>query len=313
MERLEARLALDGGLAELFADAFEVRQNSQPIELDVLANDLFDGEYEGAGKISSVSYGSEGGVVGIGADGKSLRYAPPADYFGVETFVYVVDGEHTAEVQIDVQPLLAFDEYTIAPNGDERLLEVLANDPFWDDYEGPREITSVSVSSAGGIVEIDDDRQAIHYTPPDGAYGKDEFIYIVDELYPARVTVSIPQTLEADRFEIVQNASETFFPLANDPFWANYPGERRITHVVDSHLEAAIEISPDGQSITYTPPADQSGWDGFRYVVDGTYEASISVAIQRPVQDDWFETDLDSTEQRFNVIANDRYRDLNHV
>ena len=46
------------------------------------------------------------------------------------------------------------------PELDARLvLDVLANDPFWSGYTGPREITSVSVGSADGTIKIAARRQ----------------------------------------------------------------------------------------------------------------------------------------------------------
>ena len=41
--------------------------------------------------------------------------------------------------------------------------------------------------------------------------------------------------------------------------------------------------------------------------MDGAYEASVYGVIHRPVRDDWFETDENSTNQSFNVTANDVY------
>src|SRR5215213_10573948 len=93
LERLEPRFVLDGGLVTLVSDIFQVGQNGPSGRLDVLANDVFAGEYAGVRQITSVSYGSEGGSIEIAADGKRLLYAPPADFFGTETFLYVVDDE----------------------------------------------------------------------------------------------------------------------------------------------------------------------------------------------------------------------------
>ena len=313
LERLEPRLVLDGGLVTLASDVFQVGQNSPSGPLGVLANDVFAGEYAGARQITSISYGSEGGSIEIAADGKRLLYAPPADFFGTESFVYVVDDEFSTQVQVQVRAPLTFDAYTIAPDGIEHALDVLANDPFWDGYAGPRQITSVSVASAGGQIVVAVDGRSILYTPPEGAAGNDEFIYIVDGVYPARVTIKIPDALKPDQLETVQHTQATFDLLANDPFWLGYSGARRITHVIDVDEGATVTISSDGRSVTYSPAATAVGGDSFRYVVDATYEAYANVAIHRPVRDDWFQTDTNSTNQSFDVTANDVYRDLGNV
>ena len=68
-----------------------------------------------------------------------------------------------------------------------------------------------------------------------------------------------------------------------------------------------VEVTEDGRALRYTPPAGFHGWDSLHYVVDDRFEAYAEVVIQRPVQDDWHETDQDSTEQVIWVTPNDRY------
>jgi uncharacterized secreted protein with C-terminal beta-propeller domain len=316
LELLEGRYVLNGQ-AVLVNDAFSLHENGPQVSLDVLANDTFDDEYTGARLITSVSFGSEGGRIEIAADRRSILYQPPADFFGTETFVYAVDGTHTATVSVSVQSPLAFDHYYIPPDGTEHQLDVLANDAFWPGYVGERQITSVSVGSEGGGIAIAADGKSIRYTPPEGAFGKETFIYVVDELYPAQVTIEIPQALKSDQFELVQHDPPTVFNvLANDPFWTGYAGDKNITHVTASQIGATIQIASDGKSLVYTPPAASETvnlygqQDSFRYVVDGAHEAQVTVILYRPVQDDWFEVDQDSTDFFFDVTLNDNYRDI---
>ena len=245
-----------------------------------------------------------------------MLYTPPADFSGIETFVYAVDGQYTAQVEMSVVGPLAGDRYQIPPDGAERTLDVLANDPFWSGYTGPREITSVSVGSAGGTVKIAADRKSILYTPPDGAFGTETFTYVVDDLYPAQVTIDVPNTLNDNTFEFVKyEPPATLDVLANDPFWAGYTGAKKITHVTTSHVGATIQISSDGRSLIYTQPANfdsDYSWqvtDWFKYVVDGSYEANVTVVLHRPVKDDWFNVDENSTGYFYNVTLNDTYRD----
>jgi uncharacterized secreted protein with C-terminal beta-propeller domain len=317
LELLEGRYVLNGQ-AVLVDDAFSLKENGPQTQLNVLANDSFGSEYQGPQLITSVSFGSEGGRIDVAADGRSVLYTPPADFFGTETFVYAVDGTLTARVSVSVESPLAFDNYTIPPDGAARELDVLANDPFWPGYSGARRITSVSVGSAGGTVAVADDSMSIFYTPPEDPYIEETFIYVVDELYPAQVTIHIPETLKSDRYEFVQHDSPaTLNVLANDPFWPGYAGAGQITHVTQSRLGATIAIASDGKSLIYTHPADfgeldsySSAVDSFRYVVDSAYEVDVSVYLHRPVQDDWFSVDENSTDFFFDVLHNDTYRDL---
>ena len=135
-EPLESRYLLDTGMVALADDFFEARQNGPSQVLDVFAND--DVELLVA-RVASVSYGSEGGRVEISSDGLSVQYTPPADFFGREQFVYFADGVAEGEVgsatvTVDVVSPVRFDTYEIFPDGEQRVLRVLANDKFWPDY-----------------------------------------------------------------------------------------------------------------------------------------------------------------------------------
>ncbi len=310
LESLEFRRLLAGDTTILVADEFTVRQNSGPGEMDVLANDLFADDYPGARQITAVSFGSEGGRIEIGPDHTSLVYAPPADFSGTETFSYFVDGQLLTTVSVEITSPLRPDNFRIPPDGQPHRLNLLANDPFWAGYEGPRKISLVSVTSGLGEVEIADDGNAAIYRPDPLSAGQEQFVYIVDERYAARVTIEIPETLRADDFEILQNASdERLTVLANDPFWTGYAGAKQITYVSPSRSEsgAAITIAGDGRALVYSPAADFTGYDSFWYAVDGRFEANVSVYVVKPAQDDYFEIDTNSTDHPLQVTGNDQY------
>jgi Big-like domain-containing protein len=313
-ERLEERFVLNGQ-AILGNDVFSLHENGPQATLHVLANDVFDADYAGNRLITSVSFGSQGGRLSVAADKQTLVYTPPADFFGVETFTYAVDSAYTAQVSVTLDTPLVSDDFTVTPNGQTRQLDVMANDPFWANYTGPRNITAVSVGSAGGTVAISADRKSILYTSPDDVMADETFTYVVDELYPARVTIHTPSTLSGDSYDLVQHAAPTTLSvLDNDPFWQGYTGAKKITHVTQGWRGATITISSDGKSLLYTQPADFGDdefsyvlYDSFEYVVDGVSHAGVSVGLLRPVKDDSFEMDQDGGDQSFNVAQNDRY------
>lgn len=304
-------LAADG--LDLADDALIARQNDdQTTVISVLDNDRFDADYEGDRLITSVSYGSQGGLVEISDDGRSIVYQPPADFVGEEKFTYFVDDADFALVKVQVESPLEKDRYVIPPDGVTRTLDVMANDPFWNDYSGPRNITLISTTSQDSTVQISADGKSVEYTPPaDGSGKSDHFLYIVDDIYPASVSISVPQTLDNDQFEIVQNDAQVRFNvLANDPFWPTYNRDKVITHVMDFQYGEAV-ISDDGKAILYTPNEDHYGWDSFRYVVDGAFEEYAHITIHRPTRDDWFEVDYNSSDQVFDLTSNDRFRTRN--
>jgi hypothetical protein len=308
LESLEARQILDAAGLFLNADAYSTHQNGTVIALDVLKNDGFATEYAGAREITAVSYGSEGGLIEVAKDRKSLWYTPPADFAGQESLQYFVDGVSFATVQVDVRSPLSVDNYQLPPTGVWQTLSVLDNDPFWSGYEGPRRITSLSVTDGEGEVRLGPDGRSVEYRSGETS-GDEQFIYIVDGKYPAQVTISVPPTLADDQYEFVQNVSaQTLRVQANDPFWKGaYNGARRITHVGPSSVGSTVRVSADGLAVEYTPASNQSGYDSFEYVIDGRYTARVGVHLARPVADDYAEVDINSTAHALNVLGNDRY------
>jgi uncharacterized secreted protein with C-terminal beta-propeller domain len=307
---------LDADAANLIADQFSVRQNGPAETLDVLANDQFGAEYLGAREITSVSFGSEGGRVEIAHDRRSIRYAPPADFSGVEQFSYFVDGQHATTVNINVVSPLKNDRITLNPDGQAHTLNVMDNDPFWAGYDGPRRITLLSVTSGEGEVSIGPDGRSVIFQTSPATQGTEEFIYIVDGTYAASVQVDHTVPLRADEYEILQNAETTRLDvLRNDPFWQGYSGERKITFAGSSQTNAGatIEISSDGTAILYTPAENHFGYDSFWYAVDGKYEQTVSISIAKPTQNDWFEVDQDSKDFSIDVLGNDGYWSMRSI
>ncbi len=307
---------LDGQGLTLVDDVYDLHQNGPQVELDVLANDVIGDQYEGAGLITSVSFGSEGGRIEIRPDGLGLLYTPPADFAGIETFVYAVDGEHTANVRVSLLAPLAGDTFYVPPDGATVSLDVLANDPFWAGYEGLRQITSVSVSSGGSVVEIGADGRSINFTTStyEANFERETFVYVVDHQYPAQVKIERPVPLVKDGLKIVHGAAPTTVGvLQNDPFWNGYAGAKQITHVTQSRLGGTVEISANGKSVIYAGPNElnpplsnpQYVHDSFTYIVDGVYEQSVTVSILNHVRNDQFEVDMNGLEVYLDVLANE--------
>lgn len=307
LESLELRQLLAGDVV-LAADTFATRQNGSAITLNVLANDQFSANYTGARLISAVSYGSEGGFIELADDRRTVRYQPPADFSGSETFSYFVDGQFFTQVNVNVESPLRPDSFRQNATGLWTRLDVLANDPFWTGYAGAKQITSLSVVAGDGEVRLTADGRAVEYRSGLDSFGAERFIYIVDGKYPANVVVDIAPSVQSDNYEIVQNTIATKLDvLANDPFKSWYQGEGRITHVNGSTLGSSISIAPDGKSLQYTPAAGKSGYDAFEYAVDGHFTVNVSVQVMRPVQDDYAEVDLNSTNFAISVLDNDQY------
>ena len=315
LELLEARQLLAADGARLVGDSFEIRQNSPQQQLAVLLNDQFDADYAGPQQITSASLGTQGGRIHIAEDGGSILYAPPADFAGKESFVYFVDGEFSAEVSIEVISPLRGDSVTIVPDRARYEFNVLQNDPFWEDYEGDRKVTLVSAPTIVDDVTISDDGQSISFTRREHVYGRESLTYIVDDRYPARLTVNLQDPLDDDSYEMVHlDPPRTLHVLRNDPFWEDYAGEQKITHVLDVPEGATVQIASDGQSIVFSPPEIEPGFyqQSFRmrYVVDREFEAGFNVVVHNPVRDDHAIVDKNSVDFQIDLLKNDKYRSI---
>ncbi|MCA9196305.1 MAG: beta-propeller domain-containing protein [Planctomycetales bacterium] len=302
-EVLEERQLLTSMLVE---DAFSLLQNSQQISLDLLANDIFEADYQGERKITSVSFGSEGGQIQIAEDGTSVRYLPPPDFAGQESFTYFVDNQLNAAAVIRITSPLKSDEIEINPDGQPHVLDVLGNDVFPADYGGEGKITLVSVTQRDSAVAISADAKSVIYTPSKLADpGRDYFTYVVDNRFSTTVQIQLASAVNNDTYTLRQGVSvETYAVLDNDPFWEGYVGERKITAVSPSSSNSLIEISDNGQSLRYQPAKGYTGSDVYHYVVDDVYEASVYFRVQRRTQND-FLSYLDTNSQGYPIAVLD--------
>ncbi len=318
-EALELRqlLAVDG--LSLAADSVKVGQNSGSITLDVLANDDFDADYVGDRRITSVSTGSLGGQIQILGDGLSLRYTPPGDVGGVETFQYSVDNRQTAEVSVEISsPLPEFNQ-TIYLFQQEYEFDLLARAAFPEDYAGEKRITLISETQDGADVQISDDGTSVLYRSRIGVQGQDRFNYIVDDLYFGIAKINVVNPIDDDRYEVLQGSGRTELRVLDNDFLAGadpsinlaeVKANARITHVLSNSEDFDVEIADDGRSIYFTPTTDRfdyTWYASFRYVVDARFEQTVSVRVLRPVQNDSFNADIDGGAHFLNVLDNDTY------
>lgn len=313
LEALETRQLLAADGAHLLRDSFEIRQNAREQTLDVLQNDGFDDDYAGEKKITHVSLGDQGGRIRVADDGASLIYAPPADRSGTERFTYFVDQDHSARVTVRISAPLQDDHLKLVPDRDAYTFDVLENDPFWEDYAGPKEITLVSASVTGADVGISEDGKSLTYTRREHYYHSDRLTYVVDNQYPATITVDFTDPLKDDNHQMVQfDPAATVNVIADDPFWQGYAGEKKITHILDVPEGASADIANDGTSIQFAPQDIAHGVYRMRYVVDDTFEAGFTVHVERPVRDDFFGVDRNSQRFEVNLLDNDDFRSIHN-
>ncbi|MBM4092230.1 MAG: hypothetical protein FJ276_22805, partial [Planctomycetes bacterium] len=297
-------------------DSFSrVSQGTVNNVLDVLRNDFLGNGYTGLRLITGVSETAEGGTIAIAPGGRSLRYTPPADFRGTDSFSYVVDGHYEANVGVRVASPVEPDYFSLCPissSGDFQL-DVLANDQFGAYYPGPARITDVGDTENGGRVAVAADGKSLRFVPQHG--GSDSFSYVVDGQYEATVHVGMRSYLNPDSLVADQNSRQVrLAPLENDfsdQYWMTwqcgaYPGHRRITSVGPTDHGGTVSIE-DGTWLRYTPPVDFVGTDHFVYVVDGVMQADVNVHVIRRVRDDAYRVDPNSADNRLFVLVNDLF------
>ncbi len=174
-----------------------------PVSIDVLANDSdVDGDTLFA---TGVDQGASGSVT-IAPDGRSVIYAPAADFNGLDAFEYTVTdaqgGTEIGEAVVTVTPVndppVAVPDSATVFQGTSVAVDVLANDSPGPANESLQTLTVASVGLPGHgtvtIVGSGPDAGKVRYTPAPGYIGADSFSYDVSDgelSASALVTISV--------------------------------------------------------------------------------------------------------------------------
>lgn len=291
----------------------------QSVEIGVLANDV---DVDSNLTVTGVSDVSDGAEVEIGEDSR-LRYTPPADWNGTDTFTYTMsDGELTDTATVTVNVAAANDspmaqDDTATTDEDQSIaIDVIANDTDTDNAE--LALTGVSESTAlGGTVVRGETPNTVLYTPPADTSGTDTFTYTVtdgEEIDTGMVTVTInpvndPPVAEDDGFVTEEDTPVQLDPLDND---RDIDSEIFLLSAdAETEFGGTLEVTKGG-AVDYTPPENEFGTDSFSYTVsDGEFEDTATVNIQifevndaPEARDDTANTDED-TAVDIDVFGND--------
>ncbi|MCS1410387.1 MAG: hypothetical protein M2R45_03579 [Verrucomicrobia subdivision 3 bacterium] len=306
--------------------------------LNVLGNDLVGPDLGETLRIESVGAASSGGTVRIAGGG--IRYTPPANFFGIESFEYTISdgngGVATARVTISVvndradAPVARDDRFLVEENSGPNEFALLNDNGNGHDFDpdgDPIALVAVAAEgSEGGRIQLDAAGQKVVYTPASNFVGSEVFSYTISdgELSASGfvfVTVANmnnePPIARDDRFTLDEGAVGIRLDvLADNGEGIDFdPEGDSLTIALPDGAGApggVVNLSNDGQALIYTPPVDFSGLDEIIYSVsDGVLstEATVWVTVVNvdddpPVaRDDRFELIEDLPNQRLAVLA----------
>ena len=225
-------------------DQFDVNEDATS-DLSVLDNDSIAPDIDetlfidSAGFAGNAGRTEQGGTVEILRESQ-IRYQPPADYFGEDSFEYSIadgnGGSDSAMVSLTVSnvnddPGANDDSELALKNFTEQTLDVLVNDTDAPDVGETLTIVAVSSPSQGGAVSINDGA-TLSYTPEPDFEGIETFTYTISDgnggSDTATVTVdvvdAIPSTISGFLYIDADNdgefdAAESFQDLNNNGLW----------------------------------------------------------------------------------------------
>ncbi|MCA9248801.1 MAG: tandem-95 repeat protein, partial [Planctomycetales bacterium] len=201
-------------------DSVTVTEDTFFNAIDVLSNDRADPDSaseKSSFRVVSVGTSTPNAQVDVDDDGLFALYTPPPNFFGTDTFTYVMEdsggAQDSAAVTVVVlalnDPPTANDDVlsvSYAEDGEgsplEFELDVLANDSFLPDEGETLTILNVFGASALGTARVSDDGAMILYTPAKNSEGEsDTFSYVVSDgisTSQAQVTVNIHLSFATD-------------------------------------------------------------------------------------------------------------------
>ncbi|MCA9515429.1 MAG: tandem-95 repeat protein, partial [Myxococcales bacterium] len=206
----EADCEYDNHAPTAVADAFTVAEDAPATTLDVLANDDSAPDPGETLAVVAVSRAPAHGVATV--TGGALAYAPAPDFFGEDSFDYLVGdgvpgsvatGTVTVTVTpVDDPPTAVDDAFTVPEDAASVVLDVLANDSDAPDAGETLRVTGVGTSTKGSAVVLDAGQ--VRYAPLADYSGADSFTYTLSDGTPgdersATVTITVLAVPDAPR------------------------------------------------------------------------------------------------------------------
>lgn len=253
-----------------------------PVTTTVVSNDNAVAGVIDAGSVTPVGTQSgKGGTIAQDGNGK-IKYTPPADFVGTDTYQYEVCladpnqatcGTTTVTIKVGNPAITAEDDTgTVTPIKPNPVINVMENDT---PVGGVLDPTSVKVitNPGKGSTTVNPDG-TVTYTPDGSFDGTDEFEYQVCLVNPkeacatAKVTIDEQKVIASDDNTSTAKDTPVSIPvLDNDHSYSDEPLDPRTVEVTSGPSQGTVtRITPNGV-VTYTPNPGVTGTDTFEYQV----------------------------------------------
>ncbi|WP_321423648.1 Ig-like domain-containing protein [uncultured Methanobacterium sp.] len=272
-------------------DVVVVKEDGSVI-IPVTGNDNdIDGDFLTVTSVSAPNHGSA--VINVD---NTVSYTPSANYFGLDSFTYVISDGHggtvTGVVYVTVNESVhvnhvpvAFSDSVITAEDTQTTILVLGND---SDVDGDNLVVSgVGVAGHGSVVLNGDN--TVTYTPDANWFGSDSFTYTVSDgrggLATGMVTVMVNSVNDvpvaiADSVSTDENVPVIVNVLGND---SDVDGDLLSVSGVGSAGHGTI--INNGNSVTYMPDAGFYGSDSFSYTVSDGHGGSVTGVVYVAVRE----------------------------
>ena len=272
-------------------------------------------------------------MVSIASDGKSLEYAPSADYFGQEVFTYTAgdeSGSSQATVTVQVFPVqdppTANDDVFNSVNEDDFniLLDLMDNDSIAPDTGETINIVNVTQGDGNGAVSIASNGMYVLYTPAINFVGTDNFSYTIEDSNGGQATGNVTVHVQSvndipdavsDTFTVDEDSIDNELAvLANDTAFPDEDESLSLVSVSAPSEGGVASVSPDGTKVVYSPAPDYFGAESFTYTVTdsngASSQANVIVTIENTPDaptaiDDEYTVVVDSAGDGLDVLDND--------
>ena len=288
-------------------DTKTVSEDSGANGIDVLAND-FDVDNQPVNNaglaVMAVTQGAHGSVSFTAGN---VSYTPSANYFGPDSFTYIVTDptglSSTATVNVTVAnvadaPSAVNDAKTVSEDSGANLIDVLANDFDVDNQPVSNAGLTITAVTQGANGSVAITAGKVSYTPSANYYGPDSFTYTVTDptglTSTATVNVTVANVADApaaanDAKTVAEDSGANVIDvLANDFDVDNQPVSNAGLTVTAVSQGAHGGVSLVGGVVRYTPSLNYNGPDSFTYTITDptglTTTATVNVTVT-PVND----------------------------